>query len=188
VIAAAPLLALAVAAASLGWAAPPPGRPPVPRCLPAGVSLKNPSVFHPTPAQRREIADGLRNPSVVGFHDALAAFVQDKADSETTATLKNVDRERLADRFVLLSRDANLVGGDVLLVEFAHHRDAVYWVWMYKLGGVDWVVRWFERTACSPEELKWINIRYREIFDGRRLARPNRYGAIVARSFSRKYS
>jgi len=60
------------------------------------------------------IADGYRSPSVIGFHDALAAFAQDKAGPETTATLKNVGRERLADRFVLLSRDGNQFGGDVL--------------------------------------------------------------------------
>ncbi len=121
--------------------------------------------FQPTPEQWQQIAVGLKSPSVVGLRHALAAYGAGKADRETTAALRPLDRRALQGPFALLSEDSGIFGGTNLEIEFTGRRDAVYLAWMYPYANGTWAVRKFIETTCSKAQLQWINGRYREVLD-----------------------
>jgi len=133
------------------------------RCSTPDAHLNDTTVFHPTVAQRKILAASYSDPAVVGLDRATIAYLLRVADPETQKSLAQMTPSILSDRFTILSIEPNLMGGRSLKLLFNHHRDAVYWAWMYHLGGGPWVVRSLQKTVCSRLQLEWILHRYSEV-------------------------
>jgi hypothetical protein len=129
-------------------------------CIAQGADLADSAAVHLTHDQRQAALAAYGLPSVVGLWQGLQAARLRVAGRETAAAMAGIDRSRLLDSFSILSAEQNPMGGETLVVIFNHYADAVYWVWMYHLGGGIWVVRKFEREACSPQQIRWIVNRY----------------------------
>ncbi len=158
-LAAMPAICLAAPAASPAPAAAPTPDDPVP-CVPPGADLAHPTPFVVTADQLKDVESAYQSPSVIGLRDAIHGYLAGYGDAETTMSLAHTSRAVVASRFIVLSIDAGIFGGTMLILQFTGHPAEVYRAWVYPLGGKQYVVRRWETTACTPAEQEWSRVRY----------------------------
>ncbi len=152
-------------------------------CLPAGVNLQDRRPLHATPAQIKPYLKSYRRPTVVGLRRALNAYAAGKADRETTTLLKPYGASLARDHFVVLTISRSLFGGDLLRVQFRHHTDSIYLVWVYMLSSGQPAIYGFDRTKCTLAEQRWMASTYRLYYGTRRRwhAHPSSGNSLIGR-------
>jgi hypothetical protein len=131
-------------------------------CTPAGADLSNPTPAHFTESQLAVLQESYSAPEVRGLRGEIKAFLSGRATATTTRTLSRVPRDLLRDRFILFNDQPGLFGGSFLIIQFNHHPQAVYEVWVYPHGHQTDVRTW-DSAPCSPAQQRYLRVRYAKL-------------------------
>jgi len=143
---------------------PVPTSPPERVCLTEDVDLARPKPVHPNAREVRAYLASYNAPEIRGLRHEFDAYRSGEAGPETVRSLRPYGASLVSDRFFVFSSERGLVGGYNINIQFRHHPDAMYTVWLYMLGGVEPSIRAFKVSRCTAAEQRWMAVSLAPMF------------------------
>ena len=116
--------------------------------------IKAPAI---TPSVIAQIAETYRSEPVHQLRSALNAYVSGTANAETTKNLSPYGKQLARSRFILLVINKDVMGGWMMRLQFRHHMDSMYEVWLYAPAGSAPTVRYMQPVPCSLKQIRTLN-------------------------------
>jgi len=101
-----------------------------------------------------------KNPQVIHLREAMDAALAGKGRSDEQKIFAHWDKSYLGSKFVVLSIDRGLMGGNFISIIFQDKPDKVFRAWLYTKSKENIEVRTFDDAALPEEELNEITTRF----------------------------
>jgi len=124
-------------------------------CLASDADLSHPKPVSADSKSVKRYLDSYDLAAVRELRAAFDAYASGRADLDTHKNLAPYGA--LADDgFCVIDLQRSMGGGYLISIQFHHHPQAQYDLWLYILAGARPSVRAFQQVRCTPAEQKWI--------------------------------
>jgi hypothetical protein len=129
-------------------------------CGPPSDKLSNPTPEYLNAQQVKKYIASYDSMPLRGLRTAFDAYVAGRADSDTTTNLRPYGATLVSDGFRLFAISRGLGGGEFIFVQFSHHPDAMYEVWLYTLADGKPTIRAFRGAQCTSAQQRWLAVTF----------------------------